>query len=72
MCFALCEGDACDAVAVTWSMSDGGYVVSNRSARVIRVSLPTWTNAIEVTVAPHQSVFLAIVGFEMPFHAQFE
>lgn len=72
MYFPLCEGDACDAVAVTWSASDGGYIVSNRSARVVRVSLPTWTNAIEVTVAPHHSVVVAIIRFEMPFHARFE
>jgi hypothetical protein len=72
MAFPLCEGDACDAVAVTWSASGGGYIVSNRSERIVRVWLMTWTNALEVTVAPRDSAFLAIVRFDMPFYAHFE
>jgi hypothetical protein len=71
MAFPLCEGDACDEVTVAWSASAGGYIVSNRSERVVRVWLQTWTNAIDVTLAPHESVFLTIVRFDMPFHAQF-
>jgi hypothetical protein len=72
MALPLCEGDACDAVAVTWDASDGGYIVSNRSERVVRVWLQTWTNLIEVTVGPRQRVFLAIVRFDTPFYANFE
>jgi len=68
----LCEGDACEAVTVKWSSSAAGYIVFNRSDRCVRVSLQTCTNLIEVTVAPQESVFLAIVQFEMPFQARFE
>ena len=66
-----CEGDACDALTLTWDPEGRQFVVTNHSDRRARMTFHTWRTTTALIIEPRSRIALEITEFDHPYQAVF-
>jgi hypothetical protein len=68
---AICEGDACDVIQVSWDPHTSVYRVANLGGKAVRVTLSCWSEMVRIRLEPGASQTVNISEFEHPYCADY-